>query len=1410
MESVHLYDSVFDMFRSYVSPRTSSPAPPLRPPPRRQIAAAAARSEQLQPSVALDEYGHVPVARHCVAIDSSRSTPRQPRRHGDTVDSTLPMCGPRRSSSTGMIRGASPPERANEMSIGHPSHHICTQGAQDSDGLSERWVIVGPVRSCTDVDPSRFTFCVEVRAPVSLTGREVFARCVPKLTRSGWACFGSSVEAHESLRFLALRPCTDPVGEGRVEPSWRGLERSTDLTVTDCRRLLDRAARVAGEVHRTAEGRSVRGDVTVKRRLDLNQHAWVRYFTRLRDRRYIVRGAQAVRQAASFDAMPLERQLGVLAAANGATSARYRAALELTPPGQNAAEGALAAASHATAADGEPDPTQEISHRDAPARGAHSSGNVGRPVRPRASRRSLAYNTSVPKMLPTPAARAMLIRKAVDHPDRAGHSMLTLSESGAVRVWNYILGSATEGMRWYRGEDGTRKRLAAPHLRRRRKTRRTGEAADGVSPEGAPTTARGDPTPPSLDTDELVSLFHVPRTTHLERIDGSEREIVWGIEYDVAHGVQRALDLDGIPSSAVDVLQAVNDVTLAGDGGPVRRRTLTVFTISLSSSLLRSGRTPMFPVLFLLCGENFIHSALADRLRFRVNAVLSAQYAAPAAGGGSVPLRLPYRVRLCSDFAMLGHFLSISGGIHRCPGRWPCALMDYLSLLAQEHTRGAPRDPGILSRLWEMAVWALWRWCALFRGPWTAVGGRMTATCICGSLLVATSNPPAVLTCGNPSCARQPMRRGRREGCATLLPSIACSPLSTFFSRVRRAFGGTRGYPLLRDIPFMVQLPILHCTGKIAKSLIFFMFALLPETLRETARRNVYSVMGRSNIGGLYLREFGRLVGHLIAVPQVLGVPIDEAVLVMLKLSQILTACWRRAVSTAPADERECAAATLQLVASLLAPLYAHLKPYDPQTKDAGVFNLYLHTAVAHVRDTVGKDFPTAKHVCDDNIEGKISELNRYVKTRTNNVSLGESLVNKEAIEPMKFNKTAGRMAVECMIYTKKISLCSCVYLLGQSVRADVMAATRLAGDDSPLTVSIAHDNSETLTPGTAAVIFSLPESIVDEPKVVPEADANFAFSAEMELHNALSACQTHVAICTCGLLMSKPGSALAAKATADAAVNVREGLPVGQRQDNDAATHPVPSTTQEEATQQGAHLANTEQEMRTSGDGEEEPQKEGGRGHDTAGDLLTLQHDVGFDSLHRPQGADVANTDEGISSSSDDDEEPQEADNITAAGRLFTLNHHADSDGMDSDAAEDSNRVDDVEPAHDAPSTPSTRYHPSSPAAFLMSSALGYSDVAPFLPPDDVVNCVFNPIQEYTTEEQARLLSVRHKMEEDMVMIDWLYQRLQTSSFGAWLMRDGVNVRDVLRAMETMKSRMHDRVASLLGGGIQVGVMQV
>lgn len=282
--------------------------------------------------------------------------------------------------------------------------------------------------------------------------------------------------------------------------------------------------------------------------------------------------------------------------------------------------------------------------------------------------------------------------------------------------------------------------------------------------------------------------------------------LVVAIEFDATHSVQEALTKSCVGIAQQDLSTITCGTTLAADGGPVMRFSTTLFAISVSLSVLRSEtgspiRTRLLPLLVMLSGEQTIHLALSERLWRGVKAVLDRRYVIPfvpreGAGIGSAMLRLAYLVRLCGDFAMQGHFLSISGGIHRCPCRWLCLSRRYMSLAAQFLAPAKNRDPVTLAMLWEMAAWGLARWCALRTGRWKPVGGRLTTRCRCGAPVVALSVPVGgALRCTSSTCD---LLSGPP------LQAIAYTPLSTAFTSIRRAFGGTRGYPLLRDLPYMV------------------------------------------------------------------------------------------------------------------------------------------------------------------------------------------------------------------------------------------------------------------------------------------------------------------------------------------------------------------------------------------------------------------------------------------------------------------------------------------------------------------------------------------------------------------------------------------------------------------------------
>lgn len=103
-----------------------------------------------------------------------------------------------------------------------------------------------------------------------------------------------------------------------------------------------------------------------------------------------------------------------------------------------------------------------------------------------------------------------------------------------------------------------------------------------------------------------------------------------------------------------------------GDGGPVRRSTMIVFTMTASTKVLRGGRSPLLPILFLLGEEQELHSAVGRRLQTQVRRGLRTVYRIPAkrpsAAPHSLTLRLQYSLRQYEYFSMLCHFLTQTGG----------------------------------------------------------------------------------------------------------------------------------------------------------------------------------------------------------------------------------------------------------------------------------------------------------------------------------------------------------------------------------------------------------------------------------------------------------------------------------------------------------------------------------------------------------------------------------------------------------------------------------------------------------------------------------------------------------------------------------------------------------------------------
>eukprot|EP00168_Porphyra_purpurea_P013715 TRINITY_DN3826_c0_g1_i2.p1 TRINITY_DN3826_c0_g1~~TRINITY_DN3826_c0_g1_i2.p1 ORF type:complete len:252 (+),score=30.42 TRINITY_DN3826_c0_g1_i2:1127-1882(+) len=221
--------------------------------------------------------------------------------------------------------------------------------------------------------------------------------------------------------------------------------------------------------------------------------------------------------------------------------------------------------------------------------------------------------------------------------------MLTLDPHGAVRAWQHVVGSASSVTRWCELSDGTRKRLAAHYHRQRRPLADLGTTdnianASLPTPTGSAASVAADEQSAAADP-ELLATFQITKSTYLEDATAeggtmaasgvASRERVVAVQFDPIAPLSRAFRVGYRPSSKAAIRQASVEVTLAGDGRPVRRSAMNVLTLNASSKLLESGRTPLIPVLFLLGGEQAIHTANGERLRTQLKRALLEVYIVP-------------------------------------------------------------------------------------------------------------------------------------------------------------------------------------------------------------------------------------------------------------------------------------------------------------------------------------------------------------------------------------------------------------------------------------------------------------------------------------------------------------------------------------------------------------------------------------------------------------------------------------------------------------------------------------------------------------------------------------------------------------------------------------------------------------
>jgi len=558
------------------------------------------------------------------------------------------------------------------------------------------WLLVGPLQN--PVELSKFVSDALLAAAPRWSGREVLARAVgPLVTRK---FYRASADTYESLQLVDRSPQL-PEDKGTEEPSWWGLlGLGRDLSVVGCQRVIARAKAAVFNAKKDGSARVQRGDVIILSPGDGRNHPWSRYDIELDHKRLFESAATKLATAAGFEGLPVPRKWQVVAAAPAMAFRDIRRKTEPTTP---------------------PTSTDE----DA---GEGDGGRGGRKKRRRRRRRKMPGGQTAPRMLPTDDQVRSVIRGAVYQPGATPHALLKLDPSGSVRVWHYVVGTASAGTRWYALSNVTHKRLAAPYHQRQHFSSGVGRSSTAPVEGGGTAGQRGqgDIAAAALDVEvplahegsgavavegggssravavevrgvdgrggngaaavndigalgqdssgaaaavasvadtdaaaELRARFYITRNTYLENSSSGAagvkpcstagkttgragrggardgfvrergRELVVAVEFDPVFSRRRAFREETRPAAIETIRASPTVLTLAGDGGPVRRTSTTVFTLTASSTLFRKGRTALIPVWYLLGGEQAMHLAVGGRLADLVRGALQADYMVP-------------------------------------------------------------------------------------------------------------------------------------------------------------------------------------------------------------------------------------------------------------------------------------------------------------------------------------------------------------------------------------------------------------------------------------------------------------------------------------------------------------------------------------------------------------------------------------------------------------------------------------------------------------------------------------------------------------------------------------------------------------------------------------------------------------
>lgn len=330
-----------------------------------------------------------------------------------------------------------------------------------------------------------------------------------------------------------------------------------------------------------------------------------------------------------------------------------------------------------------------------------------------------------------------------------------------------------------------------------------------------------------------------------------------------------------------------------------------------------------------------------------------------------------------ADLSMLYWIRGLTGG----NGAWRCMFKTARSIIKYLrpscHVEKADiRSDGNVAEQWTLAMWCLAIWTVRYGGRATFQQGELVLPCdVCRNKVQLSAElvqDSGMLYCRSPSC----LRSGRP---ITLLHTISQTIFSFVVNAARHLAGGVRGFPLLHGLHVRLQIPVLHCTGSLAKAVLLFVIACLPGAIQEESKGIIRAITGMSAVDKLYLQEYREMVAHGVARPSISSKDLDVFLIIMLQLLQLVNASWRSSLNDADAPARAGAAVITRIAVSVLEPLFMDFKPLELVTKDAKVVSLYLHAPIANLHELVRSNRAPVAYVADETIEGHLRGLVRYL-----------------------------------------------------------------------------------------------------------------------------------------------------------------------------------------------------------------------------------------------------------------------------------------------------------------------------------------------------------------------------------------------------------------------------------------------